>query len=388
MKVTVRYPAVVKSKIRGGRKERLAVILPEGEFNIRDLESSQAPLAFVVSDEKYGKRTEREIRSFDGRLYGQVEEQMSYHIEDRGPTNLDDIINALSSNPLSRKGFLRQIVEKARSAVVNFKGENAVPSGIHNGLYSKVLTDGTDLVEACIALTDQIVVDDEIRAEMAKWHASTQAVLDQYVTVDGVAFKFCGEPIYNLSDSSVDIYYPETADNFRRIGSGYTFAATSRDEALAAYALAYSRRDPEKYWGGNDSKRIEIIDPAAVTWRGEEQDFDRFAYRCASSMYGGIKCIYEKNSSIRIPRAIYDAWLDLRDLLDSYDPAKESVPEELEGVLVKAIDTWRPFQEGLGIDLYQVVPPIGVVDAFVARFSDRPIDMAPIPGHAAPGLNG
>lgn len=47
MKVTIRHPALVRAKTKGGRIARPSVILPEAEFTVHDLDHRQAPVAFI-----------------------------------------------------------------------------------------------------------------------------------------------------------------------------------------------------------------------------------------------------------------------------------------------------------------------------------------------------
>lgn len=166
-----------------------------------------------------------------------------------------------------------------------------------------------------------------------------------------------------------------------------TFAASSRDEALAALELAKSR-DPEgdHSHSSNPHVVIDVVDDAYVNWRAEEQDFDRFA-RSFERTYNAAIDELRKRGNIRIPREVYDAWLDLRDILYTYDKLSGQVPEGLEGVLATALDTWRRYQEHIGDDICkQHAPSIGIVDTMFQRFSDRPIDMGPVVGYGGPAL--
>ncbi|MCV9964135.1 hypothetical protein OIU34_19825 [Pararhizobium sp. BT-229] len=390
MKVTIRHPALVRAKTKGGRVARPSVILPEAEFTIHDLDSRQAPIAFTVSKSTYGRPPiTREVRAFNDGLYLTVMRESSYS-QSEGPETLDELVAAVSSGALDRKGFLLPIIEKVRSGMRHGGDETVLPSGIYNGLNYNDLPYGHDLVNAAVKLADQIVIDDEVRTEIAAWHAATQRHIDKFISVDGHVYKRCGEPIYILQQSvydvsSLDVHYLESGR-----GNGpntlLTFAATSRDEALATLALAKTR-DPEIEGQPSDPQVvIDVVDGAYVNWRAEERDFDRFA-RDFERTYNAAIDDLRKRGNIRIPREVYDAWLDLRDILYTYDKMSGPIPEELEGVLATAIDTWRGYHEQIGDEICKLrAPSLGIVDTMYQRFADRPIDMGPVVGYGGPAL--
>lgn len=391
MKVTIRHPALVRAKTKGGRVARPSVILPEAEFTVHDLDHRQAPVAFIVSKSTYGKPPiTREVRAFNDGLYLTVMRESSYS-QSEGPETLDELVAAVSGGSLDRKGFLLPIIEKLRSGMRHGGEETILPSGIYNGLNYNDLPDGHDLVNAAIKLGDQIVIDDEVRSEIAAWHAATQRHIDNFISVDGRVYKRCGEPIYVLeqsvySVSSLDVHYLESGH-----GNGptkrLTFAASSRDEALAALELAKTR-DPEgdHTHSSNPQVVIDVVDEAYVNWRAEERDFDRFA-RGFERTYNAAIDELRKRGNIRIPREVYDAWLDLRDILYTYDKMSGPIPEELEAVLATAINTWRGYQEQLGDEICKLqAPSIGIVDTMFQRFADRPINLGPVVGYGNPTL--
>ncbi|MDW9481763.1 hypothetical protein GOB57_24245 [Sinorhizobium meliloti] len=391
MKVTIRHPALVRAKTKGGRVARPSIILPEAEFDIEALDSRHAPVVFTVSKSTYGNPSVvREVRAFNGGLFLTVKKENLYS-QSEGPETLDKLVEAVSSGPLNRKGFLLPIVEKVRSGMRAADGETILPSGIYNGLSYNDLPDDHGLVADAIKLTDQIVIDDEVRVEISAWHAVTQSFLDNFISVDGSIYKRCGEPVYELHQSiysaHLEVHYLE-AGQAQGPTTAITFAATSRVEALEALEVAKSRIDPEKEldYDRNTEVYIEVADESCVNWRAEEQDFDRFARAFERTYNSGIDDLRERKN-IFIPRAVYDAWLDLRDVLSTYEKMSGPIPEELEGVLALAIETWRGFQQQVGDEVCsKKAPSIGTVDTMFQRFADRPIDMGSFVGYAGPTL--
>lgn len=386
MKITIRHPALVRAKAKGGRVARPSVILPEAEFIVRDLDSRQAPLAFTVSKSTYGNPpVVKEVRAFDDGLYLKVTKDNKFSKPD-GPETLEELVAAVSSGPIDRKGLQAPLVEKMRSATRVGDGETVLPSGIYNALAYTDLTDGHDLVEAAIQLTDQIVIDDEVRADIAAWHDVMQRHIDKYISVDGAIYLRCGEPVYELhqgnSSANLDVHF---------LGKGQangpttpiTFAATSRGGALEALEAAKTWIEPEKQgeYSSNPVVDIEVFDDSYVQWRAEERDFDRFARKFEERFDAGIGDL-RKRWDFHVPRHVYDAWLNLRDVLCSYDKLTGAVPEELEGVLATAINVWRTYQEQIGDEICnRHAPSIGTVDTMFQRFADRPIDMGPVVGY-------
>jgi hypothetical protein len=390
MKLTLRHLAVVSAKTKGGRVPRISVIAPEAEFTINVLDPQQAPVVMTVSVSDGNSAHVREVRSFKEGLYRAVSKQHSYSRPD-GPETLDELVSAISSDIMKRKGFQTHIVEMASSAL-RLADADILPSGMFNGLCYKELPDDHALVTAAIELTDQVVMDDDVRAEVSKWHDVMQRHINEYITVDGKTYKRCGEPIYTLHASehgaSIGICY--LGENSPGRSTALSFAATARDEALAALAIAKTWVNPEREagWPTDRDKTPEIVvfDDNHVRWRAEEQDFDRFARDCLSSLDAAIDKV-RKCRNIRIPRNVYDCWLDLRDILDSYDLATSSVPVALEESLSVAIDTWRTYQEQVGDEICSVkAPSIGRVDALFQRFVDRPIDLSPVGTYSGPSL--
>jgi hypothetical protein len=390
MKITIRHPAFVRAKTKGGRVARPSVILPQAEFNIHDLDSRQAPVAFTVTKTTYGSPPlVREVRAFNDGLYVTVRKENSYS-QSEGPETLDELVAALSSGPLNRKGFMVPLVEKMRSATRGVaEGETVYPSGIYNALAYTELPDDHDLVVAAIKLTDLIAIDDEVRADVAAWHAITQRYIDNLISVDGLIYRRCGEPVYELHQSvysaNLEVHYLE-AWQANGPTTQITFAATSTVQAQEALVVARTRVDPDKQLAGdrNNELHIEVADESYVRWRAEERDFDHFARGFERTLNTGIDDLRLRRDTI-IPRSVYDAWLDLRDLLGSYDKLTGVVPEELEGVLSVTIEIWRGFQERLGNEICsKQAPSIGVVDTMFQRFADRPIDMGPVVGLQRP----
>ncbi|MCS4090228.1 hypothetical protein [Rhizobium sp. BK176] len=388
MKLTFRHLALVKAKLKGGRVARHSVILPEGDFHLNVLDGRDAPVVMKVTTLDYADRAfVRDVRAFRDGLYRTVGKE-STHSKSDGPETLDSLVEAITTGPLARNGFKSKIVEAAGSIIRRTEGEHFQPPGITNALTYKNLEDDSDLVTAAIQLTDQIAMDDEVTADIASWRQRTQQFIDRFIVVDGTVFKRCGEPIYELHASEYSAYLGVSyLDEMTVNGIGphkeLTFAATSADESQAALALAATWVDPEKHGSHRPNRgSIEVLDSDFVRWRAEERDFDRFARRFERTMGDGIDTLRERHKSTRIPRRVYDAWLDLREALDAYDGKNVAAPEGTEETLVIAIDTWRSFKQSLDIDFTShEAPSIGSVDNMLQRFVDRPIEMGPVVGY-------
>ena len=372
MQITIRFPAFVTARQKGGRIARPTVILAEAEFTVTDLSSDQAPLAFVATT-NVGARTEfrRQIRDFDGRLFGQVEPPRPQSIKNAEPTTLDALVEAVSTDPLNRQGFLSPIVDKVRYSTFGPFEHGVVPSGIHTALYSQDVTDAHPLVAACFAMKDQIVTDDEVIAEIEGWRVLVQDQLDRYVSVDGDIYVHCGEPVY-CAESPVSIVYPETGTGIGLM----SFRATDRDGAEAEFQRKDALRGPDAYRGLSSTNVIEVADENAVTWRAEERDLDRYARQIENSTRSYIAKIGDQYSDVKIPRSVYESWLDLRDLLDGYDPALEPTPEELEPYLRRAIAEWAAYVPRLPerVKFVSAHDP-ETAEIMFARYEDRTIDI-------------
>ncbi|MBY3432857.1 hypothetical protein HFN89_01535 [Rhizobium laguerreae] len=393
MKLTFRHLALVKAKHKGGRVARQTIILPEADFKLNVLEDRDAPVVMKVSTLDYRDRTfVKDVRAFGDGLYRTVGQDSSSQSD--GPETLDKLLEAITTKPLSRNGFKSKIVEAASSIMRRTEGEQFQPSGIYNALCYKDLDDDAELVAAATQLSDEVILDDDVRADIEAWRERMQQLIDRFIVVDGQVLRRCGEPVYELHASQYSAYLgvcylEETTVNGRGPSTDLTFAATSLDEAAAALALAGTR--VQKAGGFRDAQgSIEVLDNDYVRWRAEERDFDRFARRFERQIGSGIDTIRERQRYSRIPRHVYDAWLDLRDALDSYDGATSAAPEGVEETLVIAIDTWRSYQQSVGNDVCpSEAPSIGTVDAILQRFVDRPIDMGPVVGYGGgPSVSG
>jgi hypothetical protein len=389
MKLTFRHLALVKAKLRGGRVARHSVILPEADFHLDVLDNREAPVVMKVTTFDYADRAfVREVRAFNDGLY-RLAAKDSAHSKSDGPETLDALVEAITTGPLARQGFKSKIVEAASCIVRRTEGENFQPSGIMNALTYKNLEDSSELVAASIQLADQIVVDDEVAADIETWRHRTQQFIDRFIVVDGKVYKRCGEPIYELHASVYNAYLGvKYVDEMTVRGVGpsteLSFAATSVDESQAALALAETWVDPEKGGGSRpDRGAIEVIDSDYVRWRAEERDFDRFARRFERTIGDGIDTLRRDHKAMTIPRRVYDVWLDLRAVLETYEGHLVAAPEGVEVALLTAIDTWRSYKESLDIEFRtHDAPSVGTVDKILQRFLDRPVDMGPVVGYS------
>lgn len=396
MKLTFRHLALVKAKLKGGRVARHSVILPEADFHLNVLDSREAPVVMKVTTRDYANRAfVRDVRAFEDGLYRTVAKENT-HSQSDGPETLDALVEAISTKPLAREGFKAKIVEAAGSIIRRMEGEHFQPPGMLNGLTYKNLEDDSELVAAAIQLTDQIAMDDEVMSDISAWRQRTQQFIDRFIVVDGTVFKRCGEPIYELHASEYSAYLRVCYLEEMTVGgvgphTELTFAATSVDEFQAALALAETWVVPEKASNHRPGMgSIEVLDSDYVRWRAEERDFDRFARKFERTIGDGIDTLRERHKSLKIPRRVYDAWLDLREGLDSYHGDVVAAPEGIEETLVIAIDTWRSFRASLDIDFKtHEAPSIGTVDMMLQRFADRPIDMGRVVGYSGgPAISG
>jgi hypothetical protein len=396
MNLTFRHLALVKAKLKGGRVARHSVILPEADFHLKVLGSHDAPVVMKITTRDYADRSYvREVRAFGDGLYRAVGKENA-HANSDGPETFEALIAAITTRPLARQGFKSKIVEEAGAIIRGTEGEYFQPAGMMNALTYKNVEDDSDLVAAAIQLTDQIVVDDEVMAAISAWRQRTQQYIDSFIVVEGMIFKRCGEPIYELHASQYSAYLGVCYLDVMTVrgmspSTDITFSATSLDEAMAAVELAETRVDPGKAVSLRpDIGSIEVLDSDYVRWRAEERDFDRFARRFERTMAGGIDTLRQRYSSLNIPRKVYDAWLDLREAVESYDGDAVAAPEGVEETLVIAINTWRAYRQSLDIDFTSYeAPSIGAVDNMLQRFADRPIDMGPVVGYSGgPSFSG
>ena len=373
MKIKARFPAFVTAKVKGGRVARPAVILPEGEFTVHDVTAEQAPMAFSV-EVMNGDRQESvsEIRSYRGRLFRVIESEGFVYERVKRPATMEDLLSLITENPLGRGegSVLLPTLEMVRRQMMSVADGTVIPSGIHMGIGYKKVIDDSDLARACRSLADNLVADDAVEAAISGWQADAQTEIDKYLVVDGRVHMLCGEPVYTVS-GSLDVHYTQDRSGHGLVHDNPTFSAADSE---AAHREWLARREEGGYRSDRQAT-ITVFDPDFVTWRAEEMDFDRFARYFEGCTKSRIRTIMDRHGNIRIPREVYDSWLDLRELLDSYDPETEQVPEDLEGVLSNAISTYRRFHQTLEGDLHEhgKPPEEETCRMMFSRFADRPI---------------
>jgi hypothetical protein len=379
MKLEIEYPAFVVAMHKGGRTAKKNVVLQKAEFELAVVTAEEAPLAFLVHNDKgKGVVETRDIRSFQGRLYGTVQPPERPQSGQPHPRTLEELIGVASKTPLDTKGMFRHVVNQMRCEMKEDETGTVLPSGVKSGLHhpGSRIEDDSPIVSASRSLLHDLIIDDDVRLAFERYRDLIQSQLGRYVSVDGVVYELCGEPIYRVSDK-VTIYYPDAPDGGLPL---FTYAAGNHDDAVdkvtsldeARVAAGGSRYDYNRC-----EVEIEVIDHEKVTWRAEEMDFDRFARKVESSLSLGIVKMHEMHRGIRIPKSVYNAWLDLRDFLDTYDPL-EGVPEELEHLLTDALDQWKGFRRGREFgNVYD--PEDEPYNTMVARFADRDISLpAPV----------
>ncbi len=366
MKITLRYPAIVNAKLKGGRTSRPIVTLPVAEFNLRILSAEDAPLAFVIeSTDGKGHSRQKEIRAVGDRLFGFLEGVTYYRAGTGILQTVDDLIDAFSSSPLHTNSIFGFAMNKVRETALEFSEQGILPSGILTALRNNGVSDDNELATACAKFANQLVVDDDVQRKLDDWRTIAQDELDKYAVIDGRIFKFCGEPVYSLGHHSPpSLYYPEIQ---RGNSDGTSFSATSFEEAL----VEWENRGKK----GNGRTEIIVVDPEFVTWKAEEQDFMRFSAGIESRLNDGIKR-FSSRYGRAIPRNVYDSWLDLRDAIEACSPYGAEVPENLEVLTTTGIDNWRAFTRTLPTWMEAAsMPEQEEIDAAVARFSERPIDI-------------
>nr|WP_250808342.1 hypothetical protein [Neorhizobium tomejilense] len=387
MKIKIEHPAFLVARHKGGRVLKPTVIVREAEFELAVISSDQALLAFRVHQGKgNGKSETREIRAFDGRLYGSVQKP----VYERGahPQSLDEIVAMAARSFFSANGLFGGVVNQLRSAVL-CADSGTEPSGIRSALHAFTVTTGLSqlhrpdrfderaLAEACKSMAAEIEMDDGAEAQVKLWHDLIQVELSRYLVVDGAAYVFCGEPVYRISDT-VTAYYPDAPDGSL---TSFSFTANQRDEAIAEARrqaeLSCTRRGAEPRASICDVS-IEVVDADCVTWRAEERDFDRYARSTESRLATSIARLADAHKHIRVPKSVYMTWLELRELVDGYGVG-ETLPEELETVLAAALDEWRSFHQSItrfqGVDyLYQIDEELN--ERMFTRYGERPISLA------------
>lgn len=377
MKITLRHPAFITAKQKGGRVARPTVIIKEAEFEIRTITAQDAPVAYVVDrDPGDPQGFRKEIREYDGRLYGQTERsRYKVHNKLETPITQDELITAASTDPLSNRGLFSRTAYAIRRCVMSVGDQGVVPSGIHRVLHTKDVTDAIDITSACQALVDQIVVDDTVEAEIEGWRQAIQKELDEYICVDGEVLAFCGEPIY-VPANPVSVVYPEVDP----VSALATFNALDFEAALEEHRRLERINPPSEHRSRMSTSHIEVTDPETVTWNAEERDFDRYARSMEKTIHERIVTIGERYKNVRIPRPVYDTWLDLRDAIESYDIASSNVPDNLDDIVAAAVTEYSIMCDDLVGTVEYIKAPNADKNAFIlARFADRRIEFDQTP---------
>jgi hypothetical protein len=123
---------------------------------------------------------------------------------------------------------------------------------------------------------------------------------------------------------------------------------------------------------------IKILDPDHLAWNGPEMDFDRFAREVCDRIAERLRNHGERHDLSlfkRVPRQVFDTWLDLRDCLESYDPLSSHVPDDIEPLLRRAWETFRRYDERLEHPETAILASIAdeTFERLFARWEKRPI---------------
>lgn len=308
MKITTRYPALVRGRVPRMTSDRTIFCLPEGHFEIPEISMSDAPLALVVT----GDNKKIEYRQYNGQLFTSLKEP-----------------NALDSHMLSASHVMNkanQIFGEIRAQITDyvFRSRETLatrPERLNSILGSKEVDSG--VIEQAKTDASSIIVTDTSTSDLTHWQAKARDRMAQLVMIDGTPWQRTPEPSYevnflfaNISVCLTDIYLNidiETGDpehfSWRDVYIRY-FSAADVD-GMNACLSRVGILDKGIKQGGS----IEVIIPDALQKDFDVLELDRVSRVLVRDFEKHLRYVTTKEVANlrRVPREAFVAAGVLRD---------------------------------------------------------------------------
>lgn len=265
---------------------------------------------------------------------------------------------AMKTNPLFRIGDSVSTVDTLIAAVDCNRGKGVWPAD--TGDVFRSTTSKSPELRQILEATRNVVFTDAGLAQVEAAKSTFISSMSDIVVINGEYHVECGEPVYLFQPG------PRRGANVKIFDSG-KWRGPARNSTAYDSQCRYFRADcydqvydtlqqfAEPYFG-----RIRVHEGAVPAFPLETMEYDRMARHLVDAVSSQL-CAEE--SLLSAPRAIVDAFLDLRDFLGGYDPLVTGVPGELEDL----------FENLVALTLPMKVIPSEDIDYAREMWSDRPI---------------
>jgi hypothetical protein len=322
MKRVLKFPALVRGIAPKSGEQRHCLVAGSAEFEIREVDISRMPLAFLADRHEFPDPIE--YRMLDGVLY-------------KGEDDYEDFERSLGDN-LMADGYSAtyqrvadEIIETMTSGKIA-----AWPKDAH----LKRKKGAKDLE------TSGVVLLPGGQSDLAHWRDKFEQTLGRFVVSAGKVWTRTAEPVFCVGKASrgaaVHLYVDDaslfseartewgTKQSATSAGGGSyrIFSISEHDAAVQCLrAMADELEIP-----GEELDTIEIIMREAVTSDIDRFELDRLARVCAAHATKAFTKVKPGGGETLLdvaPSSLVSSWLELRDLLRNYSPAN-GIPDELE----------------------------------------------------------
>ena len=326
MRITTRFPAVARGRVKRMASDRLVFCLPEIDFDIPEYSSDDVPLALRT---QWDDRT-LDYRMLDGKLYRPMRETVQISDLSAPPTTLISRLN----HPI----FHRMATAVAARVGNEREANETRPERFYQRFSSLDQAD----IDRAVADAENMVDDEVTKADLLEWENQARSRLAQILILDGALWETAPEPCYQLMAhngsiglSDVSFYeaglshrHPLRYDyqnlDYRYFGAGDFAAALEFSEKMKPIGST-----PET------GPRIDVFMPEALTTDFVELELDRAARVSVSKFEQHLNSTARKGAGylLDVPReALLSACL-LRDAIatrEAGDPVAESLVTRLE----------------------------------------------------------
>lgn len=341
MKRVFKFPALVRGIAPKSGEQRHCLVAGSAEFEIREVDISSMPLAFLADRHEFPDPIE--YRLLDGVLY-------------KGEDDYEDLERNLGKENLMAHGY-SMVYQRVADEIIEAMTSGKIapwPKDAH----LKREKGARDLE------TSGVVLLPGGQSDLAHWRAKFEQTLDRFVISAGKVWTRTAEPVFCVGKSAsfdaVHLYVDDASifseartewgtkqsATSARGGSYRIFSITEYDAAVRCLG----EMADELAIAGEALDTIEIIMPEAVTTDIDRLEMDRLARVCtahATKAFSKVKPGGGETLLEVAPSSLVATWLKLRDLLRSYSPAN-GIPEELEARFTSFIAETDAFADVYG----------------------------------------
>lgn len=308
MKIVSRYPALVYGTTKGMRKDRFILCAPEGEFEMVETTSADAPVAMTTHE----KDESQDFRLFRGKFY--TREEVGLVTTGTSESFMFSRHNRFFGH------IMEQISEEIDPAL---SPDDTVPKDLKNALRSS--RDDRINVAAVLAASEKLDRTRRVESDLERWKKLATGEFEGRILIDGELWVAVEEPCYALDTEKNRLYIAD----MRVYEKDYNMRHFWQDTAYR-YFPADALEDVQDYRkrtglpkDAEDDVYIGVVIPGCVSGPLNDREIRRvaeaFAWQAAKDIIQQSDMLKE-NPFRFLPMDFMMKLYDLRNALNQEEP--------------------------------------------------------------------